>query len=162
MNYEIVELFDLSGSKASVYSVICGNDDQTLFDHFIDECDKEYETEVTKLIMRLQEMGERGVRENYVKLYEGIPGDGVCALFDEPDQKLRLYAIRYGSGIILVGGGGHKSKATRTWQDDVTLKKHAELMILISKEISRKIKLKEIIISRDGKNLEGELIFEIN
>ncbi len=161
MKYEIVELEEFSGSNASVYSIIVGGRSQTLFDDFVDEYDKDYETEVTKLSIRLQEIGRKGVREHYVKLNEGIPGDGVCALYDEPDHQLRLYAIRYGASAIVIGGGGYKSADTRAWQDNLKLKKHAELMIAISKELTKKITAKEIQFSGNGKILEGELYFEI-
>jgi hypothetical protein len=39
---------------------------------------------------------------------EGKYGDGVSALFDKPKYKLRLYCIRYGTQIIIVGWGGEK------------------------------------------------------
>jgi len=130
-------------------------------DDFIDEFGDKYEFEVENLFVRLQGIGKKGARENYVKQNEGLPGDGVCALFDEPDQKLRLYAIRYGSVAIVIGGGGHKSLTTRTWQEDPILKKHAELMIFNSNQITQKIKSKEIGYSADGGFLEGNLKFEI-
>lgn len=34
-----------------------------------------------------------GAAEHFFKLNEGKPGDGVCALFDSPDKKLRIYCI---------------------------------------------------------------------
>jgi len=57
--------------------------------------------------LRLKIIGnETGARESFFKTKEGIPGDGVCTLYDTPDKKLRLYCIRYGKQLIIIGAGG--------------------------------------------------------
>lgn len=126
MNYEIVELTELSCLKATVYSVIKEGDRFTLFDHFIKEPVEKYREEVKFIISRLYEIGNRtGAREQFFKFNEGKPGDGVCALYDEPDKDLRLYCIRYGKVAILLGSGGPKSREIVAWQEDKKLTQEA-------------------------------------
>ena len=60
---------------------------------------------------------KKAAREGYFKLHEGKPGDGIVALYDRPDSRLRLYCIRYGSVTLIVGGGGAKPKSVRAWQE---------------------------------------------
>ena len=93
----------------------------------------------------------------YFKLFEGKPGDGVAALYDKEEHKLRLYCIRYANTIIILGGGGRK--VTDAWQEDPELTDHVELMIRVSKEISERIRNKEIKFINNGHDFEGDLIF---
>lgn len=83
---------------------------------------------------------------------------GLCALYDSPDKKLRLYCIRYGATCIVLGGGGEKK--VRALQDDEKLKKENYLLRYISKRITEALKDGVIWWSADGKKLEGELYFE--
>lgn len=81
-------------------------------------------------------------------------------MFDEPDYKLRLYCIKYGKEIVILGGGGVKD--VRAWQDDPKLNEEASLIIKIAKEINQAIKEKDIKYSNDYMRLEGDLTFEID
>ncbi|HEV2481615.1 MAG TPA: hypothetical protein VGS79_18220 [Puia sp.] len=158
MNYEIVELDDLSGSKSTIYSVIIEDEEYTLFDSFVEESSVDYPDEVKLIVNRLYQIGHNfGAREQFFKLGEGKLGDGVCAIYDEEDSKLRQYCIRYGSTLIILGGGGPKPPQIRTWQQDGKLKKEAELMIWISKDIMKRIREGEIYWSKDGTKLLGNL-----
>lgn len=87
-----------------------------------------------------------------------IPGDGVVALYDNPDKKLRLYAIRYGNDILILGSGGPKN--VKALQDDEKLKKENYLLRAVSARIAEKIKDREIKFSANNLELEGELEFE--
>ena len=100
-----------------------------------------------------------GAREQFFKCNEGKPGDGVCALYDEPDKELRLYCIRYGKVAILLGGGGPKKRQTIAWQDDKKLTKEAQIIISISKDITNRLKEGEIYWSANGYQLSGNLNF---
>jgi hypothetical protein len=160
VNYEIVELEELSGPKATVYSIIKEGDRLTLFDHFIKEHVGKYKEEIKFIINRLQQMGKTtGAREQFFKCNEGKPGDGVCALYDEPDKGLRLYCIRYGKVGILLGSGGPKKREIIAWQDDKKLTKEAQLIIGISKDITNRLKEGEIYWSANGRKLSGNLNF---
>lgn len=154
-----MELEELSGSRAIIYSVILGDDEITLFDHFVEDYRDSFRNEVVDIVNRLEIMGKfTGAREGFFKINEGKPGDLVCALYDDPGGKLRLYCIRFGSAAIILGGGGPKDKNTRTWQDSVQLKNEAERMIAISNDIKERLQTGELKWSEDGSFLEGNLI----
>ena len=84
------------------------------------------------------------------------------ALYDNPDKNLRLYGIRYGLTILIVGSGGVKSKEIMAWQEDKKLTDEAEIVIKISEQISKRIIDKEISFSADGLQLLGNLNFSNN
>ena len=163
MNYEIVELEEFSGSQATIYSVIMEEDEVTLFDHFVNENITDYKQETKLIATRLQIIGQKtGAREIFFKLDEGKPGDGVCALYDDPDSKLRLYCIRYGKIAIIVGGGGPKLPEVKTWQDDKKLTLEAETMIQVSKDITQRLNSGDLKWSNDGSQLLGNLTITDN
>ncbi|MBL0055353.1 MAG: hypothetical protein IPP31_04005 [Chitinophagaceae bacterium] len=163
MNYEIVELEDLSGSITTIYSIVQEGDDRTLLEHFIDENIPFYKAEVSNILARIQAMAHKlGAREQFFRLNEGKPGDGVCALYDDPDSALRLYCIRYGTIAIILGGGGPKPPGIRAWQDDEKLTLKAETMIQVSKDIMQRLKSGDLKWSPDGSRLTGNLTITDN
>ena len=95
MKCKLVKLSKFSGDKASIYSVIVNDDKRTLFDRFIDENRISFIDEISNILMRLKTIGNiTGARKDFFKEFEGNPGDGVCALYDIPGTKLRLYCIK--------------------------------------------------------------------
>ncbi len=46
------------------------------------------------------------------------------ALLKESGYPLRLYAIRYGTILFILGSGGYKDPKIAAWQDDEILTKH--------------------------------------
>ena len=158
---EIVKLEQFSGSKASIYSVVLAGETQTLLDKFISENNILYKSETKNILERLIAIGHNvGARVNFFKEGEGNPGDGLCALYDNPNSKLRLYCIRYGSQIIIVGGGGEKPKNIRTLQESDKLKEENYLLRELSGQITNRIKEKEIQFSNDSLNFIGNLAFD--
>ena len=83
--------------------------------------------------------------------------DLVCALYDNPDRKLRLYCIRYGMSLIIVGGGGPKE--VRALQDDEKLTKENYTLRDVSDAILERMRDKDIKFSDDHQELEGDLKF---
>lgn len=160
MEYELIKIESLSGSKASVYTVLISDEHKSLFDVFLDENKNLFLDELKDIAQRLKVIGHKtGAREHFFKLKEGIPGDGVCALFDKPDKNLRLYCIRYGSLIVILGGGGEKPKNIRTLQESEKLRDENYFLRKVSKDIQERMKNKEIWFSEDDMNFEGNLIF---
>ncbi len=103
MKCRIVKIDELSGDGASIYSVIIENDTKTLLDEFIEKFSVSFKGETIDIVKRLRTIGQfTGAREQFFKLHEGVPGDGVCALYDKPESNLRLYCIRYGTQLLLV------------------------------------------------------------
>ncbi|WP_422358582.1 hypothetical protein [Reichenbachiella sp.] len=159
MNCRLVKLSKFSGTNASIYSVIENNESKTLFDNFINENKDSFLSELKNIAKRLHTIGNIGAREQFFKHKEGVPGDGVCALYDEPNSNLRLYCIRYGTQIIVLGSGGYKPKNIRALQEDQKLEDSNYQLRWLSKEITEKIRDKEITFSEDGLDFIGDLEF---
>lgn len=163
MNFRVVKLKDFSGVQAAIYSVVLEEDEpsgKTLFEHFVAENIREHHEEVKDIAGSLRTIGTKtGARDKFFKDWEGKPGDGVCALFDNPDRKLRLYCIRFGKGILIIGGGGHKPKSMKAFQESEKLTKENDYMRMVSLEIEAKIRVREITFSPGGTELYGDFKF---
>jgi hypothetical protein len=159
-------LDDLSGPKATIYAVVLEEDDAeeiTSLDHFVTENHQDHHAEVKDIVSRLRAIGRKtGARDHFFKVWEGAPGDGVCALYDDPDKKLRLYCIRFGSGVLIVGGGGPKPKGIRALQDSPKLTRENKTMKIVSSKIAERIREREITWSDDEMELLGDLTFYEN
>lgn len=163
MRCRVVKIEQLSGCKASVYSIIIDNGSLNLLDKFIEENEVIHKKEVDDIVGRLYKIGKRsGAREGFFKLFEGGIGDGVCALYDIPRSKLRLYCIRYGSTLIIAGDGAVKPKGIRALQEDERLKEANYLLRRVSKAIKDKMLLNEIKFCNNSYDFKGELDFEID
>lgn len=159
MNFEIVELEDLSGERATIYTILEIGESLTFFEKFL-QTNQQYMDELKDILVTIDLIGsEKGVANFLIKDKEGSPGDGIIALYDNPDKNLRLYAIQFGSGILILGGGGFKSKLIRTWQEDELLKEEVENLKKISKKINQRIIERNITFSENEIELEGDLEF---
>lgn len=158
MTISLKRLDKLSGKKATIYSVQL-DDGTDLFDQFLNENSAEYENDVKNILQRIRTISRKtGAQEHFFKTKEGNPGDGVCALYDTPEKQLRLYCIRMGNAVIILGGGGPKYKEIRALQEDPKLKHENYLLRDISKEITDKMRSGEICFSDDELELLGEII----
>ena len=155
---ELVELDEFNSNAGHIYSVAVDCSDNTLFDMFLEENDEEYRKELGEIMVKLNTMSTyTGFSDNYFKLNEGKPGDGLCAITDTKG-KLRLYCIRFGNILLVLGGGGPKT--TRTYQEDPKLLSENLLLRDISNAMSKAIKSKDILIEEDGR-LSGEMVIDI-
>lgn len=155
MEFEIVKI--LSGEFANFYTVRFEEDEHNLFEKFILENQKKFGKELIDIKNRIRVMANKtGARENFFKLKEGSPGDGVCALYDDPDKNLRLYCIRYGAVAVILGNGGEKPKNIRTLQESEKLTIENKLTKKISKAIDKAKKDGLIEWSADGMILSVE------
>ncbi|WP_034258898.1 hypothetical protein [Aequorivita capsosiphonis] len=158
---QLIKIPQLSGPKGSVYTILIDDEQISPFQKFVSRYKISFKSEINDIVSRLKVMGfKRGMNEGYFKLYEGNPGDGVCALYDKDKSNLRLYCIRYGSQLIILGGGAQKPKTIRTLQDDPDLKRENYILRDLSKLITEKMQDKEIQLSEDGLDFEGELTIE--
>lgn len=143
-----------------MYSIVPEKEGLTLYDIFINENIANFREEVKDINNRLRLIGTKhGARHSYFKRFEGKYGDFVCALYDLPDKNLRLYCIRYGADVVILGGGGLKTKDTMAWQDDLKLTEEATRIIEYAKNISRRMDDGEIYMSRDKPELQGNFYF---
>ena len=160
MDYKLVKLKNFSGEEASVYSIYIEDEGKTLFDLFIEENINLHISELKDVISRLKTIGHKtGAREQFFKLKEGKPGDGVCALYDKHRKNLRLYCIRYGSLLLIVGGGGLKKKNIRALQEDGKLNKENKFLKRVSEDIQKRMKEGDIRLTDDYMDFDGNLIF---
>lgn len=164
MKFRLVKLESLSGDKASIYSLYQEDINKTLFENFLLENKKTHLSEVSEITNRLHIIGNTtGARDQYFKLKEGNPSDGVCALYDNNKKKLRLYAVKFGTALIVLGGGGLKPKDTRALQETEKLKTENYLLRKFVIELKEKMGQKDIKIitnKYDTDDFEGDLDFE--
>lgn len=160
MKFKIVKLNHFSGKKAGVYTIVLNDEEETLLNKFVRENDTSFKSETKDIIKRLYSIGHTtGARSQFFKEWEGKPGDGVCALYDNPNSNLRLYCICYGTQIIIAGSGGHKPKTIRALQEDAKLTKENTLIKEISQQITQRIKDRDIRFTADYMDFTGDLSF---
>lgn len=155
---ELVELEEFDPAMGHIYSVTVDDSDETLYDLFLEENKADYRLELAEIITKLKTMSSMtGFTDNYFKLNEGTLGDGVCAITDLKG-KLRLYCIRFGNILLVLGGGGPKSKLIRALQEDPKLLIENNNVRLISAAMAKAIREKELRIEEDGSIFGNETI----
>ncbi len=160
MKFNLVKLELLCGKKLTVYSVIVNDDERTLFERFLEENLSEYQEELRDVHEQLMVMATKtGAREQYFEKPEGRPGQDIWDLRDKPSRRLRLYGMRLGQVVIILGGGGPKPQNVRTLQENPKLYYENELMRKISDALTQKILDKEIRWTADGFELTGDFNF---
>jgi len=160
MKCKLKKISHLSGNKASVYSVVKAGETKTLFETFLAENYNSHLSEISQITKNLQVIGHHtGASEGFFKHREGEFGDGVCALYDLPKYKLRLYCIRFGAQIIILGGGGPKPKNIKTLQQSPKLKDENYFLRWLSKQITLRLN-DDLKFSPDGLDFIGDLEFE--
>ena len=156
---ELVELDEFNCGAGHIYSVAVDDADETLYDLFLAENVAEYRSELEEIAHKLNSMSTwTGFTDNYFKLNEGKPGDGVCAITDFKG-KLRLYCIRFGNILLVLGGGGPKSKKIRAYEEDPKLLSENLIIRTVSDAMAKAIREKDITIEEDG-SLSGTEIIE--
>jgi hypothetical protein len=159
MNLRLVKLKNFSGKGDSVYSLYIEDANKTVFELFVKE-NISHKSELNDILIRLNTIGQKtGARETFFKLNEGKSSDGVCALFDIPNSNLRLYCIRYGATLIILGGGGVKPKNIRTLQQNNKLTDENYLLRDISEQITQRLIERDLKIVNNGFDFEGDLNF---
>ena len=161
MKYRLVKLSSFSANECSIYSILLNDEQETLLEKFIKENKDTFLSEIKDILQRLRTIGHKtGARIDFFKLDEGYPGDGVCALYDDEESNLRLYCIRYGTQLVVVGGGGPKPKEIRALQEDEKLTKENYFLRSLSAKITERIKEKEICYTNDYLDFSGDLEFQ--
>lgn len=160
MKFELVELSRLSGKKATIYSLLINDDELTLFDRFIEENDEQFSEEIDSIFDTIYKMGHKyGAARQFFKENEGKLGDLICALYDTPNSNLRLYCIRLGNAVIILGGGGHKPKSVRAFQEVKSLQEANYLLRKFSELLRQKMIDGDLFWENDME-LNGNFIFD--
>jgi hypothetical protein len=100
-----------------------------------------------------------GASDNYFRSNESSDyhNKNVVALNDLPEARLRLYAVKLSSKLVVLGGGGPKPKGIRTWQHSAVLSREAHCVEGISALIDRRMNNGLLGISQDGLHFVGNL-----
>lgn len=126
-------------------------------DAFFANAMQSHPEQATLLALKLEKMTHHnGFQDQYFKLGEGSRMDNVCAISEGP---LRLYCLRYGNIVVVVGGGGVKS--TRTYEEDPHLHSKVKTLQKICKALDEKIKEGELKLMEWGMAFDGPPIVEI-
>jgi|WetSurMetagenome_2_1015567.scaffolds.fasta_scaffold67623_2 hypothetical protein len=134
MKFDITEIEELSGDKASIYSVVIDGQDETLLEQFFND-NEEYKEELSTILSKIKTMADKtGCRKCFFKEGEGKLADGVVAL---KGGKLRLYGLYFNNTVVLFGSGGYKD--VRAYQDDPSLNYKAEEVKQIANKINKAI-----------------------
>ncbi len=132
--------------------------DSTFFEQFIEENEVQHAAALNNLAGQLDTFAhDLGARDHFFR-HEAPIGGWAHALRDD-EGKLRLYCIRYGSCLIVLGSGAPKPKGVGAWQTDPLLKPKVEATIAVADAIQEKIKEGDLKFSSDGFDFEGDLIF---
>ena len=161
MEFELVKLAGFSNDEVSVYTLLNCDTGISLFQSFIQENQHQFPDEVKDIAKRILSFKEVGARENFFKINEGKPGDGVCALYDDEKSNLRLYCIRYGTVLVVLGSGGHKPKTTRRLQETKKLEDENQIMRNLSAEIEKRRRNGDLSFSKDFLEIDGDMIFNL-
>lgn len=147
-DFKIVEMEDLSGGKAKIYSVILDGEETTLLEQFFEE-NKSRKRDMRKILDKIRTMANfTGCKIGFFKEGEGKLGDGMVAL--KGTGLLRLYGIRFHDAVVLFGSGGIKLPKYRTWEDSPELSPKGFQMEEIAAKINKRINNREIQVLPDG------------
>ena len=162
MKFELKEIYEFTGQRCKIYSVQIEGDEKTLFEQFTEENKNDFPEEMDNIIENLTLIGQRyGAQERYFRpKKEGRLGDGVEALFDVPHANLRLYTIKYSNVLLVLGGGGHKNKSIRAFQEDAKLTKENYLVREVATILYKAILGKDLRWNKKGDNFEGQMYFD--
>jgi putative component of toxin-antitoxin plasmid stabilization module len=165
VNFTLVEIEELTGEKLKVYSIITQEDEETgytLYDRFIEDNINIFKTEVEDITNRIEIIARyTGLRDDFIKPGEGNLGDGINALYDKPGSNLRLYFIRFGNVAIVLGGGGHKSKSIRRFQEDPVLKEANFFLRKVSAALTEAVRDGSLSISNKGLESQTDFNYKI-
>ncbi|WP_160711078.1 hypothetical protein [Chitinophaga solisilvae] len=122
-------------------------------EHFIRQYTTHHRREVGAIAALLREMGGQvGTQEKFFR----YAGNGIYFLCDFPDHTLRLYCIRLGENLLLLGGG-EKAVTTATGTGDSP---EMIRMKQVSQDIFGRMSAGNVYWSSDKSPLTGDLIFE--
>jgi hypothetical protein len=157
-SFRIERLDDLSGPRAVFYAVKFFDTPQNELEGFVQEFGEAFENEIDEILTKIDLMAcTFGAREHFFKEWEGAPGDGVCALYDQRASNLRLYCIRFGKVAVILGNGGPKSKRIRALQEDTRLTRENRIVREVSRLVHGRLRSREI--TWRGNELGGDLEF---
>ena len=153
----LIELLE-TGEKVSLYSPRFEGEQYTEFEKFLLTYKDSHPLDVQILIRRIDIIKQNGAEDRYFR-YEGSMRDRVMALPSHLDtSNLRLYCLNISHKVLILGNGGIKT--TQTYQEEEHLHKAVQTLQKIDIEIKQQQNRR--IVTVQGTNLNGPLIFAIN
>jgi hypothetical protein len=145
--------------KVTFYSFIIDENENCEMINFMQELMNNGFTKDAEIIASMiAKIGQNGTLERYFR-YAGKKSDHIYELPEHhiKNAKCRLYCLRFGEVIVVLGNGGLKT--TRTYQQDENLNNCVETLKQIDQQISFLLKKNQLSI--EGKSLTGKLKFYI-
>lgn len=154
----IIEIFE-EHAKVNFYSIRYASNESTetelFFEKFLD--DENLEEDVAIISKVIDKIGENGAEARHFR-NAGTSRDKVGALPEYLfSSKLRLYAIRVNTRIVILGNGGVKT--TKTYNEDPLLNECVEILKKIDRFLGSRLTKGKTLIFR--KELMGDLNFYI-
>lgn len=159
MKQEITIILFEEYKDVNFYSIVIGSNEDCEMESYLKYLQSQNKNkDAVQIVNLLTKIGQNGAQERYFR-YEGKRHDHVCALPGHYlfDTKCRLYCLRYGDLILVLGNGGIKK--TKTYQEDPHLNTCVTTLQNIDVKIQELIKSGDIEIS--GKTISGKLSFFI-
>lgn len=145
--------------KVTFYSFIIDENENCEMINFMQKLINDGHTKDAEIISgMIAKIGENGALERYFR----FAGKQLDHIFELPEHHIinancRLYCLRFGEVIVILGNGGLKT--TRTYQEDDHLNNCVETLKLIDQKITSFLKNNQITLK--GKELKGKLKFHI-
>ena len=157
MKIKLVKINNISGGLTSFYSVCYEPSEVTIFDEFCSQYRNTYGSQIREINTRLLDMGTNmGANQFFFKPKRIKKGDNVCILKEPHLTEMRLFCIKYGEKLVVLGGGGPKLKKIDSLASKNLLKKEQEKMSQISRLIDMKIQSGELEFSLNNMDFIGD------
>ncbi len=143
--------------NCTMYSIQFLSEDESEFERFYTKFRNEsvYNEDFERLLNIIGRIADFGAFERFFRP-EGKMSDRVCAL-PVLKSRLRLYCLRLSDKILILGNGG--LKATRTYNEDDTLKGYVITLQNFDKLIAEGVKNGTILVTEN--TIETENTFDI-
>lgn len=172
MNRKIALVEYHFGKRTSFYTLVFADEADILKDSetelFFAAHEESHPKQVELIIEKIELMSRVwGATEYHFKNETSRDRINLWAIprFDKKGNKfsgtLRLFCLRFGSGVVILGNGGIKPKGVRTYQEVPELEAAALVLENVANEIEQKLRGKEIALTDDEILYDGELVFEI-
>jgi len=155
MNNFVIELFE-RGLKAAFYTIHFEHQEKSETAHFLENFVLTHRESIEIIVQEIIRMKDkRGANYN---LFRSEGANFLIALPQAKNHELRLYCIWINSEIVILGNGGIKK--VRTYQEDPTLKKIAQMLQKVNFLVTQRLENKSIWIENTA--LKGNLSFKLS
>ena len=153
MKFSIINIKELSGDKALVYSVKYENKEVSELQNFLYKFQDTHQDLLHNIFQRIHLISKRnGVQSSFFKR-ESPESHNVYRLLKT--KELRVYCIMFDNIVLLFGSGGIKKSGTKKLNENPSLEAEVERLMKIEDVVRFQIKRGFIGLTKNG--FEGEL-----